>query len=190
MTTLLNQDGSINLEEMQKRADDMKAERKLREDTKSSIQEADTLNNSLYGTYGTIKTTWILSKIRSAFENKYEMRQDATANALYDYLYEIDGTEWKHIDRDTVDSILVASCVYFKNIEYNTEHHVFVSSLSGSSGLLEQSISNKIKKVLEHNSEPKTKYQRVIEFVKNLIATFKDNRRLKKLSRLARKEYF
>lgn len=189
MTTLLNQDGSINLEEMQKRADDMKAERKLREDIESSTHQANTFNNQLYGTYGAIKTSWILSKIHSAFENKYEMRQDATANALYDYLYEIDGTKWEHIDRDTVDSILVACCAYFKNIEYNTEHHVFVSSLSGSSALLEQCISDKIKKDLEQNAEPKTKYQRAVDFVKHLIATFKDNRRLKKCG-LARKEYF
>lgn len=189
MTTLLNQDGSINLEEMQKRADDMKAERKLREDTESSTQEANALNNQLYGTYGAIKTSWLLSKIRGSFESKYEMRMDAAANALYDYLYEIDGTQWEDVDRDTVDSILVASCAYFKNIEYNIEHKVFVSSLSGSSSLLEHCISKKIKKDLEQNAGPKTKYQRAVDFVKHLISTFKDNRRLKKLG-LARKEYF
>lgn len=186
MTTLLNQDGSINLEEMQKRADDMKAERKLREETEHSVDLANRINNKMYSTLGYIKTSWFYQKIISNFEYTSDMEKDATAFALYSYLYEIDGMSWEHIDRDTIDGVLSTVSTYFDNISYDAEHRVFFSSLSGSSSLLEHCISKQIKKDLEKNS---TKFQRVVNFIKHLIATFKDNHRLKKLG-LARKEYF
>lgn len=181
---LLNSDGSINVHEMQKRADEMKRIRKLREDTEHSLKVANDMNKSLFASDLVISTNSIKRIVRNRYFGHSEMENNPSDLAIYMYLLEIDGERWENLDLDTINTIMTTIASYSANIGYNVEHGVFYSTLTGSSALLEQCIKKE-----KNANTVLARIKNIIPAIKKIIETFKDNRRLKKLG-LTPKDYF